>query len=90
MLLSSPDERFDRWKGGGCAAVKVGPVDLDDVLLIRQDGDRPFQAVKQSFLGGNTSPTLLHAGVPGSTETGNHWVTSQELVQNMHDRSQEF
>jgi hypothetical protein len=100
-LIQDLDTRFRSWKsssgGNRRAAVKVGVDDLDDVLLIPRQGETPFQAIPQFFLGGNTtgaSPGTIfpiHAGSPSDTEeVGKRWVSSQEYSLLIQDRYQAF
>jgi len=77
-LIQALGERCKTWKGGR-ASVKVGDEQLDDIYLISRQGERPFMAVHQWLLGGNTTgasslseaPVTLHAGMfqPGDALT---------------------
>lgn len=91
-LIHKSNEGYITWGrgngGGGLAAVKVEPRDLNDILVIRRRGKKLLHAILPLFLGGNTDPTIVHLGIPGDintspgeTEMGQCWVSSQELVQ---------
>jgi hypothetical protein len=89
-------DRFKTWPGRR-ASVKVGDEQLDDIYIIPRQGERPFMAIHQWLLGGNTTgasseePVTLHAGLSfGIPGTGNRWITPQQLIQIKRARAQEF
>jgi len=88
-MIQSPDDRYRRWSGG-CASTKVEPKNLRDIFLMRRDGDTPLMVIDQSILAGGTNGIILHAGLAISGEDGNHWMTSQSLVDTLADNDRAF
>jgi len=86
-LIQALDERFKIWKGGR-ASVKVGDEQLDDIYIMPRQGERPFMAVHQWLLGGNTTGASSSSEEP--VTPGIPKDTSQDLIQIKRDRAQEF
>jgi hypothetical protein len=57
---------------------------------MRRDGDTPLMVIDQSILAGGTNGIILHAGLAISGEDGNHWMTSQSLVDTLADNDRAF
>jgi hypothetical protein len=92
-MIQSLDDRYKTWKSnssGGCGSNKVEPKNLRDIFIMRRDGDTPLMVIDQSILAGGTNGIILHAGLAISGEDGNHWMTSQTLVDTLADGDRAF
>ena len=88
-MIQSPSDRYRTWSGG-CGSIKVEPKNLRDIFIMPRVGDTPLMIIDQSILAGGTNGIILHAGLAISGEDGNHWMTSQSLVNTLADGDRAF